>query len=44
MTDNKQYIGKSVNAIVIRDGKVLLAWRESGRRIQTMGRVLVYIL
>ena len=26
MTDNKQYIGKSVNAIVIRDGKVLLAW------------------
>ena len=29
MTDNKQYIGKSVNAIVIRDGKVLLAWRES---------------
>ena len=29
MTDNKQYIGKSVNAIVIRDGKVLLAWRKS---------------
>ena len=28
MTDNKQSTGKSVNAIVIKDGKVLLTWRD----------------